>query len=82
MIPAAITTQVALFGAATLVSLVAFVGLILVPALGSFGRLWEKAAAAFLSIFVLVALAMIGIAVGVVIFLDFANEISDLFSQG
>ncbi len=34
-----------LFGAAGVVTLVAFIGLILVPSLGSFGRPWEKAAA-------------------------------------
>jgi hypothetical protein len=30
-----------LFGAAALVSLVAFVGLILIPALSAYGRIWE-----------------------------------------
>jgi O-antigen ligase len=56
-----------LFGGAGLVSLVAFVGLILVPALGSYGRLWEKAAAGFLSLFVLVALVLVGVLVGLAI---------------
>jgi hypothetical protein len=53
-----------LFGGAGLVSLVAFVGLILVPALSSYGRIWEKAAAGFLSIFVLVALVLVGVLIG------------------
>ena len=67
MIGAQIQTQVWLFGGAGLVSLAAFVGLILVPTLGSFGRVWEKAAAAFLSLFVLATLVLVGIAVGIVI---------------
>jgi hypothetical protein len=67
VIVAEIGTQVWLFGGAGLVSLAAFVGLILVPALGSFGRVWEKAAATFLSLFVLATLVLIGIAVGIAI---------------
>ena len=39
----------------------AFVGLILVPALGSYGRPWEKVAAGFLSLFVLAALVIAGL---------------------
>jgi hypothetical protein len=54
-----------LFGGAALISIIAFIGLILVPALGSYGRAWEKIAASFLSVFVLLTLALIGIAVGV-----------------
>ncbi len=79
MILAEIKTQILIFGAAALISLVAFVGLIMVPALGSFGRLWEKAAAAFLSLFVLMALVMIGIAIGLVIVFDFSDQISSIF---
>ncbi len=45
----------------------AFAALILVPAIGSFGRTWEKATAAVISVFVLIALIAIGIALGVVI---------------
>jgi hypothetical protein len=75
---AQIETQVWLFGGAGLLSLAAFVGLILVPALGSFGRTWEKAAAAFLSLFVLATLVLIGIAVGVAI-VYYYPDISDVF---
>ena len=50
-----------LFGVAGLITLVAFVGLILVPALSSYGRIWEKAAAGLLSLFVLAALVVIGV---------------------
>ncbi len=78
----AIETQIWIVAAATVISLAAFIGLILIPSLQSFGRPWEKVGAAFLSIFVLITLVMIGIAVGVALVLDFPKEISDLFSQG
>ncbi len=64
----ALGTEYYIFGAAGLVSLVAFVGLILVPALGSYGRPWEKVAAGFLSLFVLAALVIAGLILGGVVF--------------
>jgi hypothetical protein len=66
-----------LFGAAGLVSVLAFAALILAPTIGSFGRTWEKATAVLVSIFVLLALLAIGIALGVAIvyFWDDINEI-------
>jgi len=79
--PAAIAPEYLLFGGAGLISLVAFVGLILAPALSSYGRIWEKAAASFLSLFVLLALVLIGIALGLVI-IYYYSDITDLFSQG
>ena len=45
-IVAKIGTEYLLFGGAGLISVVAFAALILVPAIGSFGRTWEKATAA------------------------------------
>jgi hypothetical protein len=66
-----------LFGAAGLVSLAAFVGLILAPALGSYGRIWEKAAAGFLSVFVLVALVLVGVVLGLAV-VYYYNDIADL----
>jgi hypothetical protein len=57
--------QYLIFGGAGLISLLAFAALILVPAIGSFGRGWEKATAALLSLIVLVALVAIGVAIGV-----------------
>ncbi len=68
-----------LFGGAALLSLLAFGALILVPAMGSFGRGWEKAAAAALSLFVLVALLALGFGLGVVI-VYYWNDISSIFS--
>ena len=64
----ALGTEYYFFGAAGLVSLAAFVGLILVPALGSYGRAWEKMAAGFLSLFVLAALVIAGLILGGVVF--------------
>jgi hypothetical protein len=66
----ALGTEYYLFGIAGLVSVVAFVGLILAPALGSYGRAWEKLVAGFLSLFVLAALVLVGLVIGVVIFLN------------
>jgi hypothetical protein len=60
-------TEYYLFGGAGLLSLLAFAALILVPAIGSYGRTWEKATAAVLSLFVLAALLLLGIALGVMI---------------
>ena len=53
--------------APALISLLAFAALILVPAIGSYGRTWEKATAALLSLFVLAALLLLGVALGVLI---------------
>ncbi|HEX2436609.1 MAG TPA: hypothetical protein VHI76_08130 [Solirubrobacterales bacterium] len=56
-----------LFGGAGVISVLAFAALILVPAIGSYGRTWEKATAALLSVFVLAALVLAGVAIGVAI---------------
>ena len=59
--------QYLLYGAAGAICLVVFVTLILSPALSAHGRIWEKAAAGFLSIFVLAALLVCGVVIGLVI---------------
>jgi hypothetical protein len=64
---AQIGTEHFLFGGAALLSIVAFGALILAPVIGSFGRTWEKATAAALSLFVLAALLVLGFALGVVV---------------
>jgi hypothetical protein len=74
----ALGTEYYIFGAAGLISLAAFVGLILVPALGSYGRAWEKFAAGFLSLFVLAALVITGIIAGAVVFY-YWDDISSWF---
>jgi hypothetical protein len=71
--------QYFLFGGAALICLIAFVTLILSPALSAHGRIWEKATAGFLSIFVLAALLVIGVVIGLVIvyyYTDIANFVN------
>ncbi len=77
MVRLAIGTEYFLFGGAGAISLLAFGALILVPALGSYGRTWEKATAVVLSVFVLVALILIGVAIGVLI-VYFWPQITDI----
>jgi len=66
-----IQNEYVLFGVTGFVCLTAFVGLILVPAVGSYGRIWEKAVAGLLSIFVLAALIVIGVVLGLVVVLKY-----------
>ncbi len=82
MLPLAIARidhEYLLFGAAGLVALVAFVGLILVPALGAYGRIWEKAAAGVLSVVVLAALVLVGVVIGLLI-VYYYNDLAKLFN--
>jgi hypothetical protein len=72
----ALGTEYWLFTAAGFVSITAFVALILAPALGGYGRAWEKLVAGVLSLFVLAALVLVGLVIGVVIFLNW-DKISD-----
>lgn len=60
----AIATNILYFGIAGVISLAAFVGLILVPAMSAFGRWPERLAAGFLSLFVLGGLVVLGILAG------------------
>ena len=75
---AEIATEYWLFGGAALISLIAFCALILVPALNSFGRTWEKATAALVSLFVLAALLLLGVGLGVLIVYEWDN-IAEVF---
>lgn len=72
-----IENEYLLFGVAGLVSLAAFVGLILMPALSAYGRVWEKAAAGVLSLFVLAALVVVGVVIGLA-FVYYYNDILNL----
>jgi hypothetical protein len=72
-----IENEYLLFGAAGLISLAAFLGLIFVPAVSSYGRVWEKAAAGFLSLFVLAALVLLGVVLGLAV-VYYYNDIVDL----
>ena len=73
-----VSTNAIFFGAATLISLAAFVGLILIPSLSAYGRWPEKLAAGFLSLFILSTLVTIGI-VGGLAYVFFSNDISGVF---
>lgn len=71
--------QYLLYGIAGAVCLAIFVTLILVPALSAYGRIWEKAAAGFLSLFVLAALVIGGVVIGLAIvyyYTDIVNFIN------
>jgi hypothetical protein len=59
--------QYLLYGIAAAVCLVIFITLIFTPALSAYGRVWEKAAAGFLSLFVLAALVIGGVVIGLVV---------------
>jgi hypothetical protein len=78
VVAAKIGTEYLLFGGAGLISLLAFTALILAPAIGSFGRTWEKATAAVVSIFVLIALLALGVALGIAI-VYYWDDITGLF---
>jgi hypothetical protein len=56
-------TQISL-GIACAATLAAYVAFVLVPAWGSYGRVWEKIAASFLSLFILAALVGVGVGIG------------------
>jgi hypothetical protein len=59
-------TEAAIAGAAA-VSLVGYAVFILAPAWASYGRLWERMAASFLTLFILATLLGIGVAIGLAI---------------
>lgn len=56
-------TQIAL-GAGGIVVLASYVGLIVAPAWASYGRVWERVAASFLTLFILATLVGLGSAAG------------------
>ena len=56
-------TQISL-GVAGAATLVAYAVFIFVPAVASYGRVWEKIAAGFLSLFILAALVGTGVGLG------------------
>ena len=74
----AVSENAMLFGAATVVSLTAFVGLVLIPAISSYGRWHEKLAAGFLSLFILGTLVTIGVLAGIY-YVFVTHDIIDVF---
>lgn len=65
------STEIAI-GLAGIIALIGYCVFILAPAWASYGRLWEKLAATFLSLFILATLLGIGtvIGLGIVFFYD------------
>jgi len=72
-----IGNETLLFALAGAVAVAAFVGLILVPVLGAYGRVWEKAAAGVLAVVVLAALVLVGVVIGLLI-VYYYNDLVDL----
>ena len=66
-------TQIAI-GVAGLITLIGYAAFVLRPAWGSYGRTWEKLAASFLSVYILVTLVAVGAGIGVAIFLVYADS--------
>jgi len=56
-------TEIAL-GVGGIVAVAAYVALIFIPAWTSYGRWWERAAAGFMSLFILVSLVAVGAGIG------------------
>lgn len=59
------------------IALIAFVVFIMAPAWSSYGRLWERIAASFLSLYIGAALLAVGIATGVgviALYVNFASS--------
>jgi hypothetical protein len=75
---AKIEHQYVLFGIAAVICFITFVSLILSPALSGAGRMWEKAAAGALSLFVLAALIVGGVVIGLVV-VKYWPEIHEFF---
>ena len=72
-----IPDNVLFFGGALLASLVAFIFLIFIPAMKSFGRWPERFAAGFLTIFIFGALVTVGV-VGGMAYVFFSNDVSGI----
>ena len=51
-------------GSSAVIVLAAYIGLILVPAWTAYSRIWERLAAAFLSLYVLAGFLVMGVAAG------------------
>lgn len=71
--------QYVLYAIAGAICLTIFVVLILSPALSAYGRIWEKAAAGFLSVFVLAALIIGGVVIGLAI-VYYYTDLVDFFN--
>lgn len=77
---ARIDHQYLLYGIAAAICLVIFITLILTPALSAYGRVWEKAAAGVLSLFVLAALVLGGVVIGLVVVYYYTDIVNFIHS--
>lgn len=73
--------QYLLYGIAAAICLVVFVTLILTPALSSYGRVWEKAAAGFMAVFVLAALVLCGVVIGLIVVYYYTDIVNVLHGE-
>ena len=64
-------------GGAGIIALIAFLIFIMAPAWGSYGRLWERIAASFLSIYIGATLIGIGVGAGVGVFALYVRFVSE-----
>jgi hypothetical protein len=74
MFLASVSGETIAIGAAAAAAAMAWAVFILAPAWTSYGRLWERVAASFLTIFILATLLGIGIVVGLAIVWAFATN--------
>ena len=74
MFLASVTTEEIAIGAAAAACAMAWAVFILAPAWTSYGRVWERVAASFLTLFILATLLGIGVVVGLVIVWAFATN--------
>jgi len=61
------TTIHVIVGGSAVVGLVAYIGLILVPAVRAYSGVWQRLAASFLTLYVLAAFMLLGVAGGAAI---------------
>jgi hypothetical protein len=64
-------------GGAGVVALIAFLVFIVAPAWSSYGRAWERVAAAFLSIYIGATLIGIGVGAGIGVFALYVKFVSE-----
>jgi hypothetical protein len=69
-----VSTETIAIGAAAAACAMAWAVFILAPAWTSYGRLWERVAASFLTLFILATLLGIGLVVGLAIVWAFATN--------
>ena len=72
MLMGSVSPETIAIGAAAAACAMAWAVFILAPAWTSYGRLWERVAASFLTLFILATLLGIGVGVGLVVVWAFA----------